>query len=140
MIVTSAVTEHTEQQTANATSALQEEVDSLSHAVMQNRTALNSILATQKGVCAIINTTTCSFVDQGGKVKKDVDEIWKGTQILHEVASRNDTLKSDHIFHTLTSWLPNWAWIKETFMTAVIIGIICVIACGSAGCVNWNCG
>lgn len=135
-IVISAVIEHTSQQTANATAVLQEEADSLSHAVMQNRTALNSLLATQRGVCAIGNTT-CSFVDQRGKVKKDVDEIWKGTHILHEVASRNETLKSDHIFHTLTSWLPNWAWIKETFITAVIIVIICVIACGSASCVNW---
>ncbi|NWY46781.1 ERVV1 protein, partial [Sylvia atricapilla] len=51
-IVVSAVIEHIEQHTADATSALQEEVDSLSHAVMQNRIALSFILATQRGVCA----------------------------------------------------------------------------------------
>ncbi|NXB64805.1 ERVV1 protein, partial [Struthidea cinerea] len=47
----SAITERTEQQTADAISALQEEVDSLSHAVMQNRIALNFILAAQGAVC-----------------------------------------------------------------------------------------
>lgn len=135
----SAVIEHIEQQTTNAISALQEEADSLSHAVMQHRIALSFMLDT-RGVCAIVNTTCCSYIDQRRKVKKDVDEIWKGTQILHEVASRNDTLKFDHIFHKLTSWLLNWTWIKETLIIAVIIVIICVIACGSASCVNWYCG
>ncbi|NWY14763.1 ERVV1 protein, partial [Aphelocoma coerulescens] len=47
-----AVIEHIEQHTADATSALQEEVDSLSRAVMQNRIALNFILAAHRGVCA----------------------------------------------------------------------------------------
>ncbi|NXD56975.1 ERVV1 protein, partial [Corvus moneduloides] len=48
----SAVNEHIEQHTADAISALQEEVDSLSRTVMQNRIALNFILAAQGGVCA----------------------------------------------------------------------------------------
>ncbi|NWY22013.1 ERVV1 protein, partial [Aphelocoma coerulescens] len=48
----SAVIECIEQHTADVISALQEEGDSLSHAVMQNRIALSFILATQGGVCA----------------------------------------------------------------------------------------
>ncbi|KAL2311640.1 hypothetical protein Nmel_003374, partial [Mimus melanotis] len=44
---------------------------------------------------------------QSGKVKKDGDRIWKRTPMLHEEASRNETLKFDRIFHTLTSWLSN---------------------------------
>ncbi|NWY22865.1 ERVV1 protein, partial [Aphelocoma coerulescens] len=48
----SAVTECIEQHTADAISALQEEVDSLSRAVMQNKIALNFILAAEGGVCA----------------------------------------------------------------------------------------
>ncbi|NWI80479.1 ERVV1 protein, partial [Dryoscopus gambensis] len=67
----SAIIKHIEEQhTADAISALQEEVDSLSHAVMQNRIALNFILAAQGGVCAII-TTTCSYVDQSERIRKD---------------------------------------------------------------------
>ncbi|NXH85495.1 ERVV1 protein, partial [Edolisoma coerulescens] len=48
----SAVIERIEQHTADAISALQEEVDSLSCAVKQNKIALNFILAAQEGVCA----------------------------------------------------------------------------------------
>ncbi|NWQ99769.1 ERVV1 protein, partial [Paradoxornis webbianus] len=47
----SAVIEHIEQCTAYAISALQEEVNSLSRAVMQNRMALNFIFASQGGIC-----------------------------------------------------------------------------------------
>ncbi|NXB65963.1 ERVV2 protein, partial [Struthidea cinerea] len=67
----SAITERIEQHTADAISALLEEVDSLSRAVVQNRTALNFILAVQGGVCAIVNTSCCSYVDQNGRIKKD---------------------------------------------------------------------
>ncbi|NXD24009.1 ERVV2 protein, partial [Spelaeornis formosus] len=67
----SAIIEHIEQHTADATSVLQEEVGSQSCAVMQNRTALHFILAAQRGVCAIVNTSC--YVDQSGKGKKDVD-------------------------------------------------------------------
>ncbi|NXU36279.1 ERVV1 protein, partial [Drymodes brunneopygia] len=48
----SGVVERIERHAADAISALQEEVDSVSLAVMQHRIALNFILATQGGVCA----------------------------------------------------------------------------------------
>ncbi|NWH36060.1 ERVV2 protein, partial [Chloropsis hardwickii] len=69
----SAVIECIEQHAADAISALQEEVDSLSHAVIQNRIALNFILAAQGGVCAMVNTSCCSYVDQSGRIRKDLD-------------------------------------------------------------------
>lgn len=99
----SGVVEGIERHAADAISALQEEVDSVSCAVMQHRIALNFILGVQGGVCAVVNTTCCSYVDQSGRVRKDVNETWRGTQIWHEIASRNDTLKFYRIFDTLTS-------------------------------------
>lgn len=103
---------------------------------MQNRTAFNFLFAAHGGVCAIINTTCYSYVDQSGRMRKDLAEIWKGIQILHEVASRNNTLNFDHVFYTLTSWLP-FAWIKEGFIIVVVIVGICVTDGGIAVCVNW---
>ncbi|NXV66441.1 ERVV2 protein, partial [Molothrus ater] len=70
----SAVIERIEQHTADAISPLQEEVfDSLSCVVMQNRTALNFILAAQGGECAMVNTICCSYVVQSGRIRKDLD-------------------------------------------------------------------
>ncbi|NXM18661.1 ERVV1 protein, partial [Ploceus nigricollis] len=48
----SAVIEHIEWQTSDAISALQDEIQDLSHVVLQNRMALNFLLAAQGGVCA----------------------------------------------------------------------------------------
>ncbi|NWH42024.1 ERVV2 protein, partial [Chloropsis hardwickii] len=61
------------QHAADAISTLQKEVDSLSHAVIQNRIALNFILAAQGSVRTIVNTSCCSYVDQSEKIKKDLD-------------------------------------------------------------------
>ncbi|NWV88389.1 ERVV1 protein, partial [Machaerirhynchus nigripectus] len=48
----SAIIEHIERRTADAILALQEEIHYLSCMVLQNRMALNFLLATQGGVCA----------------------------------------------------------------------------------------
>ncbi|NWS88652.1 ERVV1 protein, partial [Toxostoma redivivum] len=48
----SAIIKHIEWQTTDAISALQEEVHGLSPMVLQNRIALNFLLATEGGVCA----------------------------------------------------------------------------------------
>ncbi|NXT66319.1 ERVV1 protein, partial [Chaetops frenatus] len=48
----SAIIEHIEQQTSDAILALQEEIHYLSRIILQNRMALNFLLATQGGVCA----------------------------------------------------------------------------------------
>ncbi|NXB10103.1 ERVV1 protein, partial [Cnemophilus loriae] len=48
----SVITEHIERQTTDAISPLQEEVHGLSRMVLQNRMALNFLLAPQGGVCA----------------------------------------------------------------------------------------
>ncbi|NXQ69020.1 ERVV1 protein, partial [Quiscalus mexicanus] len=48
----SAISEHIEWQTSDAISALQDETHDLSHVVLQNRMALNFLLAAQGGVCA----------------------------------------------------------------------------------------
>ncbi|NXI08742.1 ERVV1 protein, partial [Irena cyanogastra] len=48
----SAIIEHIEWQTSDSILALQDEIQDLSHMVLQNRTALNFLLAAQGGVCA----------------------------------------------------------------------------------------
>ncbi|NXE87510.1 ERVV1 protein, partial [Menura novaehollandiae] len=48
----SAIIEHIELQTSGAISALQEEIHDLSRVVLQNRMALNFLLAAQGGMCA----------------------------------------------------------------------------------------
>ncbi|NWR40200.1 ERVV2 protein, partial [Tachuris rubrigastra] len=70
-----AVIEHIQNQTSDVIMALQEEVHSLSGVTaraLQNQMALNFLLDSQGGVCMVINTSCCSFVDQSGRITKDL--------------------------------------------------------------------
>ncbi|NXP14454.1 ERVV1 protein, partial [Thinocorus orbignyianus] len=49
--------------TADAIIALQEEISQLSKITLQNRMALDALLASQKEVCVII-TSCCMYIDQ----------------------------------------------------------------------------
>ncbi|NXU30731.1 ERVV2 protein, partial [Thalassarche chlororhynchos] len=60
--------------TADAIMVLQEEVLQLSKITVQNRMALDTWLASQGGVCTIINTSCCMYVDQSGRIS---DGDWK---------------------------------------------------------------
>ncbi|NXD04737.1 ERVV2 protein, partial [Certhia familiaris] len=60
MVNISAVIKHIETQTSDVIMVLQE-VQGLSRVLLQNRMALNFLLASQGGVCTIINTSCCSY-------------------------------------------------------------------------------
>ncbi|NXW39238.1 ERVV2 protein, partial [Phaetusa simplex] len=65
--------ENIENRTIDAIKALQMEVSSLSEVVAQNRLALDLLLASQGGVCTVINTSCCMYVDQSGRISTDLE-------------------------------------------------------------------
>ncbi|NWQ91901.1 ERVV1 protein, partial [Burhinus bistriatus] len=87
-------------------------------------------LASQGGVCTIINTSCCMYIDQGGRIATDLREIWEQTKILHEVIKDDTSWGFSNLWDKLTSWLPNLTWLKTLFMTIVgilIMGIMILI-------------
>lgn len=78
-----------ENRTADAILALQEEITSLSKVVLQNWVALDTLLASQGGVCSVINDSYCSYIGQSGRITTDL-KMWKQVKIFHEVA-QDDT-------------------------------------------------
>ncbi|NXD03751.1 ERVV2 protein, partial [Certhia familiaris] len=64
-------TENETRDNFSAILALQEEIHDLSCVVLQKRMALSFLVTTQGGVCAVINTS-CSYVDQSERIKKDL--------------------------------------------------------------------
>ncbi|NWR87440.1 ERVV2 protein, partial [Furnarius figulus] len=69
----SVVIEHIKNHTLDAIMALQEEVRGLARVVLQNRMVLNFLLASQEGMCTIINSSCCSYIDQNGRISRDLD-------------------------------------------------------------------
>ncbi|NXV25133.1 ERVV2 protein, partial [Cepphus grylle] len=58
--------------TVDAILGLQKEIQSLREIVWQNREALDILTAHTGGVCTLINTSCCAYVDQSGRVLQDV--------------------------------------------------------------------
>ncbi|NXQ91900.1 ERVV2 protein, partial [Nyctibius grandis] len=56
----------------DAVMELQEEVSQLPKIMLQNRMALDTLLASQGGVCTIINTSCCTYIDWRGRISDDV--------------------------------------------------------------------
>ncbi|NXY65810.1 ERVV2 protein, partial [Callaeas wilsoni] len=68
----SAVVEEIENKTMDAIQAQQIEIGSLVQVVQQNRMALDLLLASQGGVCTIVNTSCCVYVDQSNRIATDL--------------------------------------------------------------------
>lgn len=85
IINTSVTTEMLGSKTADAITALQEEVSPLAKVATQNTMALGILLASKGRVCMVINTSCCVYVDQSGRVSTVLNEIWQQTGILHEI-------------------------------------------------------
>lgn len=66
------------------------EVDSLKGVVFQNRMALDIITAPMGGVCALINTSCCTHIDEYGKIEVGVQKTWDHVEVLHQ-ATQDDT-------------------------------------------------
>ena len=90
--------------TAQAITALQEEPTQLSGVLLQNRMALDVLLASQGAGCAILNTSCCVYVDQSRRISADMKDVWEQVSSLHKV-QQDDTSMG---FQEVWSWLICW--------------------------------
>uniref|UniRef100_A0A8C3K6K4 Uncharacterized protein n=1 Tax=Calidris pygmaea TaxID=425635 RepID=A0A8C3K6K4_9CHAR len=123
----SASMERIENFTVDAIQGLQTEVSSLSKVVLQNRMALDLLLASQGGVCAMINTSCCAYVDQSGRVATDIKNIRDQIGILHDVTQDDIGWGFFEVWKNLTSWLPNLKWVKQLLITVIVLAILFTI-------------
>uniref|UniRef100_A0A8B9UZ12 Envelope protein syncytin-Car1 n=1 Tax=Anas zonorhyncha TaxID=75864 RepID=A0A8B9UZ12_9AVES len=125
----SAIIEKLENKTLDAIKAQQEEISSLSQVVLQNRMALDLLLAAQGGVCTVINTSCCMYVDQSGRISTDLEEIWKQTRVLHEISKDDLSWSFSEIWNKLTSWLPNFQWLEQVFIALITLVVLGIFVC-----------
>ncbi|NXI72331.1 SYCY2 protein, partial [Anseranas semipalmata] len=69
----SAVTETIRDSSANAVSPVQEEVSQLAKITMRDRMALDVLSTSQGGLCTVVNTSCCVYIDQSGRVATNLN-------------------------------------------------------------------
>ncbi|XP_074723318.1 endogenous retrovirus group PABLB member 1 Env polyprotein-like [Strix uralensis] len=135
----SAVVERIENQTIDIIRAQQLEIKSLAQVVQQNRMALDLLLASQGGVCTVINTSCCMYIDLSGQIATDLDEIWRQSKILHEITKDDTSWGFQELWEKLTAWLPNLKWLKQIFVTILIVIGLGILLCIMLKCSLWCC-
>ncbi|XP_074022481.1 endogenous retrovirus group V member 1 Env polyprotein-like [Numenius arquata] len=127
----SATMEKIENLTVDAIQGLQTEVSSLGKVVLQNRMALDVIMAKEGGVCLIINQSCCPYINQEKRVEMDFAQIWQQSRVQHQVSQDDTSLGFSDLWKKMTSWLPDFAWLKQLFVlliTMIVLGImICTL-------------
>lgn len=116
--------------TAEALFGIQKEIDSLKRIVLQNRRALDLLTAQAGRVCTMLNESCCSFIDQSGKVLRDVNEIWKHAKILHMVYQDGKASWLEDLLNGwgLKGWLVSLAK-GGLMMLIVILTILILLPC-----------
>ncbi|XP_072715512.1 endogenous retroviral envelope protein HEMO-like [Ciconia boyciana] len=133
----SAVLEQMENLTINTIKNLQTEVSSLSKVVLQNRMALDLLTAKEGGVCMIINTSCCAYINKDKQIEADLNALWEKARIVQEVSSDDTSLGLRDLWDKLTSWLPNFGWLKQLFIGFITLAILGIFVCVFLKCFLW---
>ncbi|NWV18063.1 ERVV2 protein, partial [Origma solitaria] len=98
--------------------------------------------AKEGGVCTVINTSCCSYVDLNKQIETDLQTILRKTQILHEITLDDISWGFQDVWKKLTTWLPNLSWFKQLFVIVTCIIALLFTVCISSYCCmilcTWN--
>ena len=61
--------------TSNSLTNLQKSLDSLTKVVLDNQLALDYLLTVQGGVCAVANTSCCTYINTSSQVETNIEKI-----------------------------------------------------------------
>lgn len=125
----SAVVEILANTTADALGKLQAETDSLAKILIQNCLALDMLTAKEGGVYLLINQSCCAYLNERQQVETDIGKIWEISKELHFITTDDTSWGFSEIWEKLTSWLPNLTWLKQLFVTAMVIIFLLIILC-----------
>ncbi|XP_059576651.1 endogenous retroviral envelope protein HEMO-like isoform X1 [Alligator mississippiensis] len=113
--------------TADTIQALQKEISQISQVTIQHRIALDYLLVSQGGVCALINSTCCVYVNQDMRIKTDIRKIRNQLRVLHQVASENTDRGLKEMWSWLTSWLPDFGALGKKILYGILFVLIVLI-------------
>ena len=126
----------------NLTSAilldLRQDVDSVRHAVLQNRAATDFLLLAQGCGCTDFSGTGCfNLSDCSESIHKKLERMKNNTQQI--TANVNPILEElgGLLVEKFTSWLPNFAWLKQLFIACIIM--VFIFVCIVMKCALWLC-
>ena len=110
--------------TGNALSKLSLSVSSSADVVMDNRLALDFLLAEQRGVFAVINKICCTHINTTGLVEEDIKKMYDHARWLHSFGQGYPS--TDSIWTAIRGMLPSATLFLPPFgpLVAIILLLI----------------
>lgn len=73
------------------------------------------------------------YVNEAGGIETDLKNIWEKTKILYKVV-QDDTSWIQELWNKLTSWLPNFFWLKQLLIGIVFLLLLAFLTCVLVQC------
>lgn len=115
-------------------------VDSVRRAVLQNRAATDFLLLAQGHGCTGLSGMCCfNLSDHSESIHKKLEKMKNNTQQI--TANVNPILEElgGLLGEKFTSWLPNFAWLKQLFIACIIMVFLFIFVCIAMECALWLC-
>ncbi|NWH54543.1 ERVV2 protein, partial [Fregata magnificens] len=95
--------------------------------------------AKEGGVCMIINTSCCVYINKDKQIEADLNALWEKARIFPEVSLDDTSLGFQEIRDGLTSQLLNLRWLKQFFVGIIALAILGIFVCVVMKCFLWCC-
>lgn len=79
------------------------------------------------------------YVNEAGRIETDLKKYLEKTKILHKVVQDDTSWGFWELWNKLTSWLPNFYWLKQLFIGILILLILVFLTCVLVQCAFWCC-
>ena len=89
-------------------------------------------------MCTKINHTYCVYVDETQRIETDVHKLWEQIKVIRQVTLEDTSFRFTELWSKLTSWLPNFVWLKQLFMACVVLLFLGIFICYVVSCVCLN--
>lgn len=80
-------------------------------------------------MCTKINHTYCVYVDETQRIETDVHKLWEQIKVIRQVTLEDTSFRFTELWSKLTTWLPNFAWLKQLFMACVVLPFLGTFLC-----------
>ncbi|NXS64799.1 ERVV2 protein, partial [Pandion haliaetus] len=88
-------------------------------------------------VCTLVNTSCCTYVNESSKIETDIQDIWNRAKVLHQVTQDDASLGFTELWEKLTSWLPDFTWLKQLFVSIIMLIVLGLLICCMLQCFLW---
>ncbi len=119
--------------TTQAARGLHVQLDKTSLMTVQNRIALDMLLAEKGGVCRIIGPTCCTFIPNNTAPDGSITRALEGLESLSKEWAENSGIDNP-LTNLMEKWFGKWSGLLTSILTAIMVAVLGLCGCCCIPC------